>query len=65
MTKDQETWIKSRIQSLRSKQQSVGVFRQTGIQRTIAGLKLQLRSGIWKPHKETSVEVISKKLPAS
>lgn len=43
-------WLRRRIQSLRSKASSKGPFRTAGIQRTIAGMKSQLRDGIWRPH---------------
>lgn len=49
MTKDQEQYLHRRIQSLRSKQESVGPFRQAGIQRTIDGMKQQLKDGVWRP----------------
>ena len=44
------SWLERRIQQLRSRQKAVGPFRAAGIQRTIAGMKNQLRSGIWSPH---------------
>lgn len=43
-------WLERRVQQLRSRQKSVGPFRAAGIQRTIAGMKAQIRNGIWDPH---------------
>jgi len=45
-------WLKRRIQSLRSRASSTGPFRAAGIQRTIDGMKAQLKDGTWRPHGE-------------
>lgn len=47
LTKEQKEYLQRCIQSLRSKQKSVGVFRQAGMQRTIEGMRKQLRLGLW------------------
>ena len=44
------TWLKRRIQSLRSRAASCGPIRAAGIHRTIEGMKDQLAHGTWKPH---------------
>lgn len=49
MTDEQREYLKRRIQQLRSRQQSVGPFRAAGIQRTIDGLKDQLKRDVWSP----------------
>lgn len=49
-------WLERRVQQLRSRQKSVGPFRAAGIQRTIAGMKAQLRSGVWTPHGSDSAQ---------
>lgn len=49
MTDEQREWLKRRIQSLRSKQKSVGLIRQGGIQRTIDGMRQQLKTNTWNP----------------
>ncbi len=51
LTEEQKIYLKKRIQSLRSKQQNVGWFRQAGIQRTINGMKEQLKEDAWNPLK--------------
>lgn len=48
MTDEEEAYLKRRIQSLRSRQQNVGPFRAAGIQRTIDGMKEQLKTGIYR-----------------
>lgn len=50
LREDQREWLKKRIQQLRSRQQNSGYMRQAGIQRTIEGMKAQLKEGVWKPH---------------
>lgn len=50
LTVEQTTWLKTRIVQLRSRQQSVGPFRRAGIERTIQGMKQQLREQRWVPH---------------
>ena len=52
MTEDEQKWLKARITQLRSKQQNVGPFRAAGIQRTIDGMKEQLRTGVWKARRD-------------
>jgi hypothetical protein len=48
VTEDQEAYLKGRIQSLRSRQKNVGPFRAAGIQRTIDGMKEQLKTGVFQ-----------------
>lgn len=49
LTDEQEVWLRKRIVQLRSRQASVGPFRQAGIARTIAGMKQQIRDRVWRP----------------
>lgn len=43
-------WLAHRIRALRSRAASKGPFRAAGIHRTIAGMKQQLKDGVWMPH---------------
>lgn len=54
LTDEDRQWLERRIQVLRSRQEAVGPFRQAGIQRTIEGMKAQLRDNIWRPHEPGS-----------
>ena len=56
LTDSGRAWLERRIQQLRSRQKSVGPFRAAGIQRTIAGMKSQIRSGTWTPHGSNAVQ---------
>lgn len=50
LTVEQDAFLRRRIQQLKSRQQSAGPFRAAGIQRTLEGMRKQLRDGIWQPH---------------
>ena len=49
LTEEQREFLGKRIQQLRSKQKRVGPFKQYGIQRTIDGMKKQLKENRWDP----------------
>ena len=52
LREDQREWLKKRIQQLRSRQQNSGYMRQAGIQRTIDGMKEQIKTGVWRPYEQ-------------
>ena len=49
MSEEQRSFLKARIQVLQSRKRLVGPFRRWGIQRTIDGMKRQLRLDVWEP----------------
>lgn len=54
MTPEQEAFLKNRIEQLTSRYKDVGPFRKFGIKRTIDGMRKQLKTGVWSPHKAES-----------